>query len=137
VSGNVRRANCSWCGVEIYKRKICADCENQVGRVSPDEFDRLPYGAIKLNEDGIIVRINRAEEALSGLKGKGFIGKDWFDIAPCTNVRAFKGRYTSFLRSGRRSHEFNFIYKIKGRNIMVRLTLVRIPDGTLILASQK
>jgi photoactive yellow protein len=134
------RAKCSWCGTVVRKRGICQDCENQavsLGRVSLTEFDRLPYGAIKLDEEGVIVRVNRRERALSGLHAKDYLGKNFFDVAPCAKVRAFRGRYQSFLNSGRRSHEFNFVYRIRHSQILVRITFVRLADGALILASQR
>lgn len=135
----MREVKCSWCGTQATRKGLCPDCLNQatsLGRVSLRELDRLPYGAVKIDKTGTITRVNRAERALSGLKGKDYLGRNFFDVAPCTNVRAFKGKYQSFLRSANRSYEFNFVYRIRDQKINVRITLIRLPDGALILASQ-
>lgn len=51
-----------------------------------DVLDRLPIGAIIVDDEGVIRRFNRYEEQLSGLSRDEVIGKSFFsDIAPCTN----------------------------------------------------
>jgi photoactive yellow protein len=51
-----------------------------------DVLDRLPIGAIIVDDEGIIRRFNRYEEQLSGLSRDEVIGRSFFsDVAPCTN----------------------------------------------------
>lgn len=66
----------------------------QLARLSGAELDRLPFGAIRLDRDGNIVHFNAAEARITGYKPEKLIGKNFFtEVAPCTNVREFAGRF--------------------------------------------
>ena len=59
-----------------------------------DELDALPYGMIQLDSRGVILRYSSAETRLSGLTADECVGRHFFDeIAPCTHVREFYGRF--------------------------------------------
>ena len=58
------------------------------------DLDQLPFGAIRLDADGTILSYNRAEADLSGRKKEKVLGKNFFtEVAPCTNVQAFAGKF--------------------------------------------
>jgi len=65
-----------------------------VDRMSESELDTLPFGAIRLDRDGKVLSYNAAEAKLTGRDPKRVIGRNFFtDVAPCTNVQAFAGRF--------------------------------------------
>jgi len=70
------------------------DAMEQLDRMTREEVDDLPYGFIVLDRDGTILLYNRYEERMSHLPADRVLGKSFFrDIAPCTRVEAFLGRF--------------------------------------------
>jgi photoactive yellow protein len=66
----------------------------RIDRMSVQELDALPFGAIRLDRDGNILTYNMTESRLTGRDPKRVIGRNFFsDVAPCTNVQAFAGRF--------------------------------------------
>lgn len=66
----------------------------RVDGLSTQELDRLPFGAIRLDERGTILSYNLAEASLTGRDPPTVVGRNFFrDVAPCTNVQEFAGRF--------------------------------------------
>lgn len=71
-----------------------ADVIYSADTLSPSELDALPYGMIQLDSNGNILRYSSAETRLSGLTADQCVGRSFFDeIAPCTHVQEFYGRF--------------------------------------------
>lgn len=88
------------------------------------ELDRLPFGAIRLDRDGRILSFNDYEAKLTGRDPKVVVGKNFFtEVAPCTNVQAFEGRF----REGVSKEElhavfpYKFDFKMSPRDVTVTL----------------
>ena len=65
-----------------------------VEKMQEQDLDTLPFGAIRLDKDGKVLSYNDAEAKLTGRDPKRVIGRNFFtDVAPCTNVQAFAGRF--------------------------------------------
>ena len=65
-----------------------------IDRMNESELDALPFGAIRLDKDGRILSYNATESKLTGRDPKRVIGRNFFrEVAPCTNVQAFAGRF--------------------------------------------
>lgn len=57
------------------------------------EIDALPFGTIRLAEDGHVVMVSQAEVRLSGRGARPYLGLHFFaDIAPCFAAPEFLGR---------------------------------------------
>jgi photoactive yellow protein len=88
------------------------------------EFDGLPHGAIQLDAQGNILRYNAYEERLSGMKKENVIGKNFFtQVAPCTNVQEFYGRFRDGVRKGRLYCRFRYRFAFKKNPIDVTIRL--------------
>ena len=62
--------------------------------LSGTELDELPVGVIQLDRDGTVLRYNETESSLARLSPADVVGRNFFrDIAPCTAVRDFQGRF--------------------------------------------
>ena len=60
----------------------------QITRMSEEQLDALPFGAIRLDMTGKILTYNMTESKLTGRDPKRVIGRNFFtDVAPCTNVQ--------------------------------------------------
>lgn len=106
--------------------------ENLIGRaeieriqsLAENELDRLPFGAIRLDREGKILSYNQAEAALSGRRKEIVLGKNFFtDVAPCTNVQEFAGRFREGVQKGSLHTVFPYIfdYNMDPRNVWVTL----------------
>lgn len=90
--------------------------------MSREELDELPIGAIKLDAEGNVLAYNAAEARLAGLDAKDVIGKDFFtDIAPCTNVQEFAGRFRTELEPGRPPIVFPYQFSFSRKRVHVTL----------------
>lgn len=98
--------------------------------LSREQLDALPYGVITLDRRGLILRYNYAEAAFARRTGKETIGLGFFtEVAPCTNVQAFKGRFDSFaLGSDSGVDRFDFTFAFRWGSQDVSITLLRKAD---------
>ena len=77
--------------------------------MDPAQLDQLPFGAIRLDASGKIRGYNRFESRLSGLDPNGVIGKNFFtEVAPCTNVQSFAGRFREGVAKGELHAVFSY-----------------------------
>ncbi|MEM9552916.1 MAG: PAS domain-containing protein [Acidobacteriota bacterium] len=90
----------------------------RVEDLSQDEFDSLPFGAIQLDRAGRIVAYNETEGRIANRDPRAVIGKSFFEeVAPCTNVQEFAGRFRQGVESEILNEVFPFTF--------------RFPHGTL------
>jgi photoactive yellow protein len=96
----------------------------QIHTLSLNELDALPYGAIQLNKEGTIVKYNKFESTMAGVAKESAIGKNFFrEVAPCTDVKAFHGRFKEGI-ARKKLHEkfrYHFPFKDKPRNVLITL----------------
>jgi photoactive yellow protein len=129
---------CTWCGETLKDSEIqdngtiCKLCAKQIAETSSlffDELYALPYGVITLNEHGIITSYNQWEQNLSGKSANEVIGKNFFtEIAPCTKVKEFAGRFTEFLTSGQRIETFDFTFPFPQFPVNMSIVFVKPQD---------
>ncbi|MFE1600165.1 histidine kinase dimerization/phosphoacceptor domain -containing protein [Methylobacterium sp. ID0610] len=104
--------------------------------LSEGEIDGLDHGVIQVDAAGTILRYNRAESRLSGRAPERVIGRNFFfDVAPCTRLPAFYGRFREGLRRGLLDETFSFAYGFDPQPLHVRVTLRRsaVPNRYWIL----
>ena len=96
----------------------------RIDSLSPQQLDDLPIGAIQLDRSGNILQFNSKESQLANLDRSRVIGKNFFkDIAPCTDVQEFHGRFRQGL-AARKLHEkfrYHFAFKQNPRDVLVTL----------------
>lgn len=92
------------------------------------ELDALPYGMIQLDSRGTILRYSAAESRLSGLTADDCVGRDWFhEVAPCTQVADFYGRFREGVRTQQLDAVFNFRFAfVPPRDVRVHLFYSRV-----------
>ena len=106
--------------------------ENLIGRAEieriqgfgENELDRLPFGAIRLDREGKILSYNRTEAELAGRQKESVLGKSFFtEVAPCTNVREFAGRFREGVAKGSLHMVFPYVFddQMEPRNVWVTL----------------
>jgi photoactive yellow protein len=82
-----------------------------LAQMTREQLDALPFGVIELAADGTILSYNAGEAELSGRQPEKVIGKNFFtEVAPCTNVHEFHGRFVDLIEHHSFNHEFNFVF---------------------------
>ncbi len=108
--------------------------------MTPAELDRLPYGMIQLDASGRILKFNAVESRLAALPQEQQIGRHFFtEVAPCTKVQAFYGRFREGV-----AHEaldttftFHFAFKQNPRDVTVRLFYSRRTRSVWVMISDR
>lgn len=96
----------------LSKRSRKDDAPDAADALGEARLDELPYGVIVVDPAGTVLAFNRAESAATGISRAQVLGRNFFrDVAPCTSVRAFAGRFEAFVADARREIEpFEFVF---------------------------
>jgi len=111
----------------------------QVDQLEEKELDTLPFGLIQLDRTGRILKFNQTEAALARINRDRQIGRNFFDdVAPCTKVKDFYGRFISGLRERSLYETFGFVFKFDHgwRNVAITLFYSDKTDSVWVLISQ-
>lgn len=94
------------------------------------DLDALPIGVIVVDRSATILEYNSYERTLARMGDRTIIGLNFFrDIAPCTAVRDFEGRFETFLDSHDTSIEpFQFVFPFPHGHQRVSVIFVRTSD---------
>ncbi|MBI0538552.1 GAF domain-containing protein [Roseomonas sp. KE2513] len=116
--------------------------------LSPEQLDALPYGVIGVDSEGRVTSYNATEGRLSGRSPDRVIGRDFFrEVAPCTHLPSFHGRFLDGVRRGHLATEFTFVFgfdppvrvRVAMRNARVpgRYWITVHPIGALAPSAQR
>lgn len=95
-----------------------------IDHMQAGELDKLPFGAIQLDAEGKVLRFNFYESKLSNLSKDQVIGKHFFkEVAPCTDVREFHGRFKEGIAKKQLLAKFNYHFAFKQNPRDVQVTL--------------
>jgi photoactive yellow protein len=100
------------------------DLARLVEGLSPEDVDRLEFGAIAVDASGVAVVFNDTEARQSGYGDRPRVGKSFFtDIAPCLGNERFKGRVDEALAKGTLDISFSFTgdFSDRGRILDARV----------------
>lgn len=103
----------------------------RLGRMSPEQLDRLPFGVVTLDSNGRVIAYNDTESRLAGLPRESVLGRNFFgDVAPCTAVREFEGRFRDFAagrtRMALETFEFVFNFRHGAQRVVIMISPARI-----------
>ena len=102
-----------------------------------EQLDGLPFGAIVVEGDGTIVAYNDYESQMAHREREQVIGRNFFrDVAPCTAVQAFEGRFHTFFAGRdkeRISESFAYLFPFPHGTVHVEITFVRLATEKRVL----
>ena len=104
------------------------------------ELDQLPFGMIQLDATGRILKFNAVESRLAALDQHQQIGKHFFtQVAPCTKVQAFYGRFKEGVMQEHldTTFSFHFAFKQNPRDVTVRLFYSRRTRSVWVMISDR
>lgn len=101
--------------------------DQQLFEMSAAQVETFPLGVIGLDPSGKILSYNATEAALARQSAAATLGRNFFgDVAPCTAVRAFRGRFDEFVaQQDSLCEEFRFAFRFAWGVQEVGITLVR------------
>jgi photoactive yellow protein len=99
----------------------------RISTLSESEINALPFGVVRLDRRGTILSYNQFEADFAHRTARTTIGLNFFhDVAPCTAIREFEGRFHGFVASQRpRSDPFSFLFPFKWGRKRVSIIFVR------------
>jgi len=99
--------------------------EEAVLKLSPEAFDALPFGLIRLDNLGTVLAYNTAEASLARRDKNTVIGRNFFtEVAPCTDTEMFAGRFRGLCAAGvpdSVSFDYDFRFPWGSRKVRIRL----------------
>lgn len=97
----------------------------------PDEaVDALPFGAIRVDTDGIVRVYNATERRMSGSGDLPRLALSFFtDVAPCMDNPGFRGRIEQALAMGRFDIEFGWVGDFSDANRSLRVRVQPASEG--------
>lgn len=101
--------------------------EERIFTMDRAELDAYPHGVITLDRSAKILRYNRAEALLARRDQDTTVGLNFFrDVAPCTAVQDFMGRFETFAAKKDSGVErFDFTFRFAWGQQDVGITMVR------------
>lgn len=82
--------------------------------LTESELDTLPVGMIQLDRTGKVLKFNQTESTLARVSKGEAIGKNFFDdVAPCTKVQEFHGKFLEGVEQRNLHTVFNYEFKFK------------------------
>jgi len=102
--------------------------ENELADMTDKDLDSLAFGAVELDSEGVILRYNAAEAEISNREQEGMVGRNFFDIAPCTRGKAFEGRFREGVESGKLNVQFTYVLDNEMTPTRVQVRMRRAED---------
>ncbi|MCP3141265.1 PAS domain-containing protein [Pyxidicoccus xibeiensis] len=112
----------------------------QVEDLDTADLDTLPFGMIQLDRDGRILKFNQTEARMARISRDRQLGRSFFDqVAPCTKVREFYGRFQEGLAKRNLYETFGFVFKFDHgwRNVAITMMYSDKTDSVWVLVSQQ
>jgi tyrosine ammonia-lyase len=101
------------------------DLSEIIARIPKKGRDRMQFGIVELDLDGVVVAYNMGEAKISGRNAKDMIGKNFFtEIAPCTQSPEFYGRFKSGVAQRKLNARFDYLFDFEMDPTAVRVTMM-------------
>ena len=102
----------------------------QLRSASVEELNEVPFGVVRLDDDGTVTFYNRYESELSGIDPSDAVGQNFFtELAPCSNSHLFQGRFEEGVRKDSLDELFAYTFTYKMRPTLVDVRLYRDDAG--------
>lgn len=97
----------------------------ELGSISEIDLDALPFGAIQLDTEGVVIAYNRFESEFAQRAPESVIGRNFFtEIAPCSRVQRFQGAFLSGVERRSLNEVFDFVFRFPSGDREVRIRMI-------------
>ncbi|MFZ4406254.1 MAG: hypothetical protein ACOYOH_02880 [Paracraurococcus sp.] len=107
------------------------DLAARLAAMAPEAIDALPFGAIRLDDAGVVAFYSARERQISGYR-REVVGRDFFrEIAPCMQRPEVGGRIERARAAGTLDVVFDMIGDLPSgeRDVALRVRLLSAGDG--------
>ncbi len=107
-----------------------------IATLPESSLDQQPFGIIRLDRTGRVLSFNSYEERLARKTRADVIGKNFFvDVAPCTRVKEFYGRFLEGIEQRYLNTTFAFVFAFTfgPRDVHVSLYYKQADDTIWVL----
>jgi photoactive yellow protein len=103
-------------------------------QLSTATIDAQPFGVVRLDHTGKVLSYNLYEERLASRSRADVIGKNFFrDVAPCTGIKRFYGRFLDGVARGSLDTQFRFRFTLDGGVRLVHVAMFNQDDAIWVL----
>jgi photoactive yellow protein len=104
-------------GIDVHDPRV-------LDHLTETQLDALPVGAIRVDGEGRILFYSRGQSALSKRAPGAVLGRNFFsEIAPCTVVPEFYGRFRRGVLTGQLDVAFEFVFDFGMEPVQVGITM--------------
>lgn len=104
---------------------------SELDKLSRQELDQLPFGVIKVDGEGLVKEYNKAEgEIVNRNPGDTYGRNFFFEVAPCTSMEDFYGRFRDGVQNGRLNTEFDYIFDYRMYPTNVRVKMLKASESS-------
>jgi photoactive yellow protein len=103
---------------------VSDDVLNEIPSMDAGDLDELDFGAVKVDDEGVVEEYNQYESEMAGVEPDEAKGNNFFtEVAPCTNNQLFYGAFQDGVEEGELDQEmdYTFTYKMDPTNVKIRL----------------
>lgn len=104
------------------------------------ELDTLPVGMIQLDTSGKVLKFNQTESALARVDKADAIGRNFFDdVAPCTKVQDFYGRFVEGVENRSLNTVFNYQFRFRDgrqKDVVISMFYSSTTDSVWVLVER-
>lgn len=106
------------------------DIDNVMSRLKDADINKLAFGAIELDKNGVVLKYNAAEGAITGRNPASVIGKNFFrDVAPCTAKPSFKGVFDAGVKADNLNALFEYVFDYEMKPTKVKVHMKKALSG--------
>lgn len=113
-----------------------AELEIEIPGLDEAALDDRPFGIIKLDRTGKVRAYNLYEERLARRRREDVLGKSFFfEVAPCTRLRQFYGRFQDGVEQRYLRATFGFVFRFPhgDRSVRVSMFYERADDSVWVI----
>jgi photoactive yellow protein len=120
----------------ILKPRVSEDLYEMIDNLTVEQLDELPYGIIQLDAHGTVLKFNTYESQLASMAKEAVLGRNFFkEVAPCTDVQDFYGRFEVGVKAKELRTEFRYHFKFKQnpRDVIINLFYSQLTQSVWVL----
>jgi photoactive yellow protein len=106
------------------------DVLGQLPKMRQNDLDKLPFGCVKVDDEGNILLYNEYEANLANVTKSEAVGKNFFrQIAPCTNNRLVFGRFKDGIQNDGLDIVVSYAFTYRMKPTLVDVHMYRHADS--------
>lgn len=109
-------------------------------QLAEEELDDLPVGMIQLDTTGKVLKYNQTESDLARMDKAAAVGRSFFDeVAPCTKVREFHGRFLDGVAARDLSTTFEYEFRFRDgrrKDVLISMFYSRNTESVWVLVQR-